>query len=155
MNSVILEKAAAINKRYGEFIEKCDRCEESRQWDVEQYGQMEMYLSNELTCILLRISAADGNISDEEVELFNAICGTSYSLEGLKAVYDEMGDTIRSYSVEGFIKDLAELKEKFTELMVEYAVIVCDSCALLCACDGVVSDEEQQEAKIILTAVGI
>lgn len=149
------KETAALNKKYEDFIDACDRREESKNWNVEERGQMEMYISNELTCILLRLSAADGEIGEKETEFINAVLGTTYSVKEMKAVYDEMQDAIQNYSAEGIIADLASLKEEFPEMAADYAVIVCEACELLVASDGVISEDERQEAIKLMKATGI
>ena len=150
-----LEKAAELNRRYAEFIDSCDSREESTKWDVEQRGQMEMYIANELTCILLRLSASDGIITDEEAALYNTVMGTEYSTAELKDIYDSLSDAINSYSVEGIVADMNTLKDEFPELAADYAVIVCDACELLVGSDGLVSEDEVQTAKDLMAAIGI
>lgn len=151
----VAEEIAALNRRYERFIDECDRREESRKWNVEERGQMEMYIANELTCIFLRLSVADGEITETETGFINSVLGMDYSTDELVSIYEEMQESIRDYSAEGIIADLDELKEEFPEMATDYAVIVCDACELLVAADGIIFEDERQEAIKLMQAIGI
>lgn len=102
----------------------CDGLEEDV-WDIEEYGEMDSYLINELMSVVLPLVAVDGRVTDGEVEYINRIFGTEYSLPELNVIcmdvegisYDEIDERIRETST--LLKRIStELEESYRDMYV-------------------------------------
>jgi len=53
------------------FLIGCDSIEELGLWDKENLGEMDVFYSNDLTSIIIRLIATDGKITQKEVDYLN------------------------------------------------------------------------------------
>lgn len=120
----------------------CDGLEEDV-WDLEEYGEMDSYLINELMSVVLPLVAVDGKVTDGEVEYINRIFGTEYSLPELNIIcmdvvgfsYEEIDERIKETST--LLKRIStELEENYREMYVAL-------CELLEASDYELGNEEE------------
>lgn len=108
----------------------CDGLEEDV-WDIEEYGEMDSYLINELMSVVLPLVAVDGRVTEEEVEYVNRIFGTEYSLPELNIIcmdvegisYDEIDERIRETST--LLKRIStELEESYRDMYVALCELI-------------------------------
>lgn len=53
---------------YEKLLIACDALEQSEVWPVDELGEMEAWLANEMSCLTLSLIAADGQFRPEEAE---------------------------------------------------------------------------------------
>ena len=70
------------------FLEACESLQDRGLWEEEEYGNVQAYYVNDLVCIIARIIAADGEITERETEFLGEVFGFDYSVEELEEVYD-------------------------------------------------------------------
>ena len=58
--------------KYDAFLIGCDSIEELGMWDKEEFGEMDAFYLNDLSSVVIRLIAADGKITQKEVDYLNA-----------------------------------------------------------------------------------
>lgn len=113
------------------LIISCDGLEEDDIWDLEEYGEMDSYLINELMSVVLPLIAVDGKVTEEEVEYVNRIFGTEYSLLELNIIcmdvegisYEDIDERIRETST--LLKRInTELEESYRDMYVALCELI-------------------------------
>lgn len=129
------------------FINGCDSIEEMGLWDKEEFGEMDAFYSNDLASVIIRLIAADGNISSKEVDYLNATFELDYTLDELVEVYDSCKEEIGHAFDEIFengIKLLRNINTKLADAYKELLVLICD---IIIESDGIISENEIAEVK--------
>ena len=80
--------------KFEKFLTGCDSIEEMGLWNLEENGEMDAYYSADLTSVIIRLIAADGNVTQKEVDYLNDIFGFEYTVEELAAIYDDCAEAI-------------------------------------------------------------
>ena len=83
-------------KKYYEFSDKCDQISDTEKWNEDKYGEMLSYFFNEITSIVIKLSSADGNITNDELKVLKEIFGIEYTPEEFKEVYYSLQSEIDS-----------------------------------------------------------
>ena len=133
--------------KYEKFINACDSFEEIDKWDKDENGEMDIFYENDLISIILRLVAADGEISDKEVEYLNKSFGFDYTAESLKEAYENCREEIGAPFDEMFKKGvelLRSVSEKLADLYLELLGIICD---IIILSDGFIAQSEIETAK--------
>ena len=86
----------SFKTKYERFLIGCDSIEELDQWDKEANGEMDVYYSNDIVSVIIRLIAADGSFSERETDYLNEFFGFDYTTEELKNIYDDCGEAIES-----------------------------------------------------------
>ena len=131
---------------YEKFLTACDAQELEGRWDVETYGEMDAWFANDLICAVIRLIAADGEVSPDEVAYLNDALGFSYTPEELKDVYRSAGDRIEymfEREIPGSIERLRKLEPGLAEL---YQTMMLQICDLVVESDGHIAEEEREAA---------
>ncbi|MBQ2963827.1 MAG: hypothetical protein IJE14_04115 [Clostridia bacterium] len=137
----------SFNMKYESFLTGCDSIEEMGLWDKEAYGEMEAFYFNDLTSVIIRLIAADRNISLKEVNYLNETFGFEYTLDELVEVYNACKDDIGSAFDENFengITYMRRINQKLAEAYKELLGLICD---IIIESDGVISSAEVTEVK--------
>lgn len=124
------------------FINACDAIEESNSWDVDEYGEMDVYYSADLVSILLNLVAADGNITNSEVAYLNDFFGLDYTIDELSVIFDEYSlvvENIFDREIENSISLIRSINEKLADAYVDLIRLACD---IIIESDGVISAPE-------------
>ena len=58
-------------------------------WDKEALGEMDVFYSNDLTSVIIRLIATDGKITQKEVDFLNETFDFEYTLDELIDVYKQ------------------------------------------------------------------
>ena len=131
--------------RLEQFIIGCDSLEESGLWNIEEYGEMDVFYSSDMTCIILRLIASDGRITEREVEYLNKNFGFEYDLPSLVELYESSYDSIGKQFDVNFEKGVDILKEINEKLANEYRTLLALACDIIIASDGIVASAEIAE----------
>ena len=138
---------AGFRLNYEKFLTACDAQELEGKWDVEKNGEMDAWFANDLICAVVRLIAADGEVSTEEVEYLNEALGFSYTEEELREVFRDSGDRIEymfEREIPGSIEQLRQLEPGLAEL---YRTMMLQICDLIVVSDGKIADEERRAAE--------
>ena len=132
---------------YEKFLTACDAQELEGKWDVEDKGEMDAWFANDLICAVVRLIAADGKVSMEEVKYLNKSLGFSYTADELQEVYRACEDRIEymfEREIPRSIEQLSRLEPGLAELYRNMMLQICD---LIIVSDGMIADEERQAAE--------
>ena len=109
----------------------CDGLEEDDTWDMEEYGEMDSYLINELMSVVIPFVAVDGKVAEEEVDYVNRIFGTEYSQADLNIIcmdaddvsFEEIAERIKETST--LLKRISEeLEESYRDMYVALCELI-------------------------------
>jgi len=131
--------------KYEKFINGCDSIEEIEKWDKKAYGEMESFYANDITSIIIRIIAADGIISQHEVDYINKAFGFEYTLDELTEVHKNCIDNIDEAFDENFENGISLMRRINSKLADAYKELLCMICDIIISSDGVVSQAETAE----------
>ena len=121
----------------------CDGLEEDNNWNLEEFGEMDSYLINELMSVVLPLIAVDGKISEREVEYVNRIFGTEYSLPDLLVICMDVED-VDYKEIDERIRETSELLKVINkELEESYRDMYVALCELIEVSDLNLSVEEE------------
>jgi len=116
------------------FLEASESLQERGLWEEEEYGNVQAYYVNDLVCIIARIIAADGQITERETELLGEVFGFDYSPEELEEVYEICMDSISDMFETGvneayqLLKDMdMDLADSYKELILLAGQVAMDS----------------------------
>lgn len=135
--------------KFEKFLTGCDSIEEMGLWNLEENGEMDAYYSADLTSVIIRLIAADGNVTQKEVDYLNDIFGFEYTVEELAAIYDDCGEAIDSIFEDGAENGLSlmrSINEKLADAYIDLIVTICD---IVIESDGVIDAAEIELAKQI------
>lgn len=136
-----------FKSKYEKFLIGCDAIEELNQWDKEENGEMDVFYQNDLVSVILRLIAADGEISDGETEYLNRNFGFEYSTEELIDIYKSCEEEVSHSFDEQFengITLMRSINEKLADAYKELLNLICD---IIIESDEVIAPEEIEEAK--------
>ncbi len=131
--------------KHEQFIIGCDSVEEMGLWDKERYGEMDAFYSSDMACIIIRLIASDGRVTEKEVEYLNTNFGFDYSLESLVEVYETSGDAIGGSFNEFFESGVNLLRTVNEKLANAYRELLALACDIIIASDGIVTTAEINE----------
>lgn len=84
----------SFKMKHESFLIGCDSIEEMGLWDKEAHGEMDVFYSNDLTSVIIRLIATDGKITQKEVDFLNETFDFEYTLDELIDVYNSCKDDI-------------------------------------------------------------
>lgn len=131
--------------KHEQFIIGCDSAEEMGLWDKESYGEMDAFYSSDMACIIIRLIASDGRVTEKEVEYLNTNFGFDYDLESLVEVYETSGDAIGGSFNEFFESGVNLLRTVNEKLANAYRELLALACDIIIASDGIVTTAEINE----------
>ena len=135
----------SFKTKYELFLIGCDSMEEMGLWDKETLGEMEAFYFNDLTGVIIRLIAADGNIAQKEVDYLNETFGFDYTLEGLVYVYNSCKDNINQAFDENFENGITYMRKINTKLADAYKELLYLICEIIINSDGMITQEETVE----------
>ncbi len=133
--------------KFEKFLMGCDSIEEMGLWDKDTLGEMDVFYSNDLSSVIIRLIASDGMISEKEVQYLNETFGFEYTLDELTDVYDSCKEDIGHSFDEEFengISYMRKLNGKLADAYKELLALICD---IIVESDGVISETEIEEVK--------
>ncbi len=129
---------------FEKFLIGCDSIEEIGQWNKEELGEMDVFYTNDLAGVAIRLIASDGIIGDEEVRYLNENFGFGYSAERLTDIYNECKDEIDKSFDENFVNGITYMRSINTKLADAYKELLGLICDIVIESDTVISDAEIQ-----------
>lgn len=133
--------------KFEKFLIGCDSIEEMGLWDLERFGDMDVFYSNDITSIIVRLIAADGHFSSKEVEFLNDMFGFEYDEDEIKEIYEECYEGIESIFDDGAENGLTLMKSINEKLANTYKDLIILVCSIITAADGVIDNVEADLVK--------
>jgi len=147
---MINEYTDSFKLQYEKFRIGCDSLEELGVWKKEEMGDMEVYFSNDLVSIILRMIATDGIYSQAEADYINEAFGFAYTVESLQEVYEQCAEEINTAFQNGSLSSayryLETLNDDLADAYKELILLLLDT---IIASDGIIADSEITFAKSI------
>lgn len=137
----------SFKMKYESFLIGCDSIEEMGLWDKEAHGEMDVFYSNDLTSVIIRLIAADGKITQKEVDYLNETFDFEYSLEELIDVYNACRDDIGQAFDENFENGITYMRKINAKLADAYKELLSLICEIIIESDGVIAESEVSEVK--------
>ena len=132
----------SFKMKYESFLTGCDSIEEMGLWDKETLGEMEAFYLNDLTSVIIRLIAADGNISQKEVDYLNEAFGFEYTLDELIAVYEACQEDIGHAFDEQFENGITYMRKINGKMADAYKELLSLICTIIIESDGIVAASE-------------
>ena len=139
--------------RFDAFTNGCDSLEEIESWDVDEYGDMDVYYLNEILSIILRLIVVDGKISNREVEYLNKNFGFEYSREELEDVCESTLSELYDSFEERIANDISLMSAVNSKLAEEFKSLVELICNIIAESDENIADEEREEIRKIKAVI--
>lgn len=131
--------------KYERFLIGCDALEDLNLWDKEEHGEMDVFYQNDLVSVILRLIAADGEISEKEAEYLNKNFGFEYTADELADIYESCKEEISHSFDEQFengVTYMRSINEKLADAYKELLGLICD---IIIESDDVIAPEEIEE----------
>lgn len=133
--------------KHESFLIGCDSIEEMGLWDKEALGEMDVFYSNDLTSVIIRLIATDGKITQKEVDFLNETFDFEYTLDELIDVYNSCKDDIGHAFDENFENGITYMRKINAKLADAYKELLSLICEIIIESDGVIAESEIAEVK--------
>lgn len=133
--------------KFEKFMLGCESAQEIEHWNIERFGEMDAFYSNELTILVLKLVVSDGQVSHKEVEFINNLFGFDYSVEKLVELCSLSHEEVSYYVDEELDNGMALLQRINKKLASFYRDLMLLLCEIIIACDGDINVAELTEAK--------
>lgn len=137
----------SFKMKHESFLIGCDSIEEMGLWDKEALGEMDVFYSNDLTSVIIRLIATDGKITQKEVDFLNETFDFEYTLDELIGVYNSCKDDIGHAFDENFENGITYMRKINAKLADAYKELLSLICEIIIASDGVIAESEIAEVK--------
>ena len=137
----------SFKMKHESFLIGCDSIEEMGLWDKETLGEMDVFYSNDLTSVIIRLIATDGKITQKEVDFLNETFDFDYTLEELTNVYNSCKDDIGHAFDENFENGITYMRKINAKLAEVYKELLSLICEIIIESDGVIAKSEIAEVK--------
>lgn len=137
----------SFKMKHESFLIGCDSIEEMGLWDKEALGEMDVFYSNDLTSVIIRLIATDGKITQKEVNFLNETFDFEYTLDELIDVYNSCKDDIGHAFDENFENGITYMRKINAKLADAYKELLSLICEIIIESDGVIAESEIAEVK--------
>lgn len=137
----------SFKMKHESFLIGCDSIEEMGLWDKEALGEMDVFYSNDLTSVIIRLIATDGRITQKEVDFLNETFNFEYTLDELVDVYNSCKDDIGHAFDENFENGITYMRKINAKLADAYKELLSLICEIIIESDGVIAESEIAEVK--------
>ncbi len=137
----------SFRTKYEAFLLGCDSIEEMELWDKETLGEMDAFYANDLASVIIRLIAADGRITQKEVDYLNETFGFDYALDELTEVYNNSKENIGEAFDENFENGISHMKKINQKLADAYKELLSLVCEIIIESDGIIAAEELAEVE--------
>ena len=137
----------SFKMKHESFLIGCDSIEEMGLWDKETLGEMDVFYSNDLTSVIIRLIATDGKITQKEVDFLNETFDFEYTLDELIDVYNSCKDDIGHAFDENFENGITYMRKINAKLADAYKELLSLICEIIIESDGVIAESEIAEVK--------
>ncbi len=147
--SEISKKCEEFKLKWDAFLMGCDSLEDMSLWDKDEFGEMDVYYTNEITTLAIRLIAVDGEITQREVDYLNLSFDFRFTLEEMKDIYFKSEEYIGRSFDEYFKKTLTHLGKINAKLSETYKQAIEAMCDIMILGDGETLKAEATEAEHI------
>jgi len=133
--------------KYDSFLIGCDSIEEMKLWDKKRLGEMDAFYSNDMAGIIIRLIAADGKITQREVDYLNETFSFEYTLDELTEIYDLCREDIGRSFDENFENGITYMRKINSKLADAYKELLSLICRIIIESDGIITESEAAEVK--------
>lgn len=137
----------SFKMKHESFLIGCDSIEEMGLWDKEALGEMDVFYSNDLTSVIIRLIATDGKITQKEADFLNETFDFEYTLDELIDVYNSCKDDIGHAFDENFENGITYMRKINAKLADAYKELLSLICEIIIESDGVIAESEIAEVK--------
>lgn len=137
----------SFKMKYESFLTGCDSIEEMGLWDKEAHGEMDVFYSNDLASVIIRLIAVDDVIAQKEVDYLNSTFGFGYTLAQLQEVYDNCKEDIGHAFDETFENGITLMRKINAKLADAYKELLSLICTIIMEGDGTVAAAEIEEVR--------
>lgn len=137
----------SFKMKHESFLIGCDSIEEMGLWDKDTLGEMDVFYTNDLTSVIIRLIATDGKITQKEVDFLNEAFDFEYTLDELIDVYNSCKDDIGHAFDENFENGITYMRKINAKLADAYKELLSLICEIIIASDGVIAESEIAEVK--------
>ena len=139
--------------KFERFMTGCDSLEEAQAWDKEAFGEMDVYYTNELVSIAIRLISSDGRFSGGEAQFMEDMFGFECTPSQLEDIYENCEDNLETMFDEGSANGFTLMKNINEKLADAYKELVALVCEIVMEADGSVVKAEMAVAEKIKAAV--
>ncbi|MBQ6836351.1 MAG: TerB family tellurite resistance protein [Clostridia bacterium] len=139
--------------KFERFMTGCDSLEEAQAWDKEALGEMDVYYTNELVSIAIRLISSDGRFSGGEAQFMEDMFGFECTPSQLEDIYENCEDNLETMFDEGSANGFTLMKNINEKLADAYKELVALVCEIVMEADGSVVKAEMAAAEKIKAAV--
>lgn len=139
--------------KFERFMTGCDSLEEAHLWDKEALGEMDVYYTNELVSIAIRLISSDGRFSGGEAQFMEDMFGFECTPSQLEDIYENCEDNLETMFDEGSANGFTLMKNINEKLADAYKELVALVCEIVMEADGSVVKAEMAVAEKIKAAV--
>lgn len=137
----------SFKMKHESFLIGCDSIEEMGLWDKEALGEMDVFYSNDLTSVIIRLIATDGKITQKEVDFLNETFDFEYTLDELIDVNNSCKDDVGHAFDENFENGITYMRKINAKLADAYKELLSLICEIIIESDGVIAESEIAEVK--------
>ena len=145
-----MKKIESFQMKFESFLIGCDAIEELQQWDKESLGEMDVFYTNDLASVIIRLIATDGRITYKEVDYLNETFGFTYTLDELTEVYNSCKDALDQTFDENFENGITYMRRINAKLADAYKELLVLICQIIMESDGVIAEAEVAEVKRLM-----
>ena len=144
------DRIEGLKLNYEQFIDGCNALEEEGLWSVEENGEMEAWVANEILSVIIRLVAADGKFTQEEVDFINDAFGDTslgfdYSIAELKEVHNNCLEKIDTLFEEGIPETMKMLSDLDEDAVTRYRELLLQICRIVSESDNEIAEGEKKE----------
>lgn len=137
----------SFKMKHESFLIGCDSIEEMGLWDKDTLGEMDVFYTNDLTSVIIRLIATDGKITQKEVDFLNETFDFEYTLDELIDVYNSCKDDIGHAFDENFENGIMHMRKINAKLADAYKELLSLICEIIIESDGIIAESEIAEVK--------
>lgn len=127
------------------FLTGCDSIEEMKLWNKEELGEMDAFYSNDMACVIIKLIATDGRITEKEVEYLNKTFDLDYDYDELIEMYNTCYDDIGEAFDESFANGISYMRSINSKLADAYKELLLLICDIIINSDGIIDISEIKE----------
>ena len=132
-----------FSKSYQEFLDECDKLEESGRWNTDELGPAAVYFESDVFGAILQVMSVVGVSERTEAEVLNALFGTQYTPRELSDMYQSAKPTLQAYLNEDSDDALTLLQKIDPNMAESYRNLILEACRIVSLSDGVAEKSER------------
>lgn len=137
----------SFKTKFEAFLIGCDSIEEIELWDKEALGEMDAFYTNDMVGVIIRLIAADGDISQRETAYLNESFGFEYTVEELRNAYESTRECLDESFDESFENGISYMRRINSGLADAYKELLVLICEIIIHSDGAIDFAELEEVE--------